>query len=298
MKIGINVVNQIGLGDFIAITPLLRKLYYIFNEKITIFCHSNYREFLNNNPYVENFYIHGEYNLDDFKNYDIYNIFDNWNSYYYYDFRQLCANSIGIYLKDTEMGYDYYPDEYNLIDELPEKYICLNPYTTGPDRNWEIEKWQELVDKLNEQNISVVTIGKGKNGPFHHLNIKLGIDLCGDERQNNLSQTWHIINKSSAFISYDCGMYIFAGTTNTQIIQLGWYGDHYLHAPVRNGKRFEKYSCVRGNCDVFCLTDPKYDFIEHGNIKTRHAVWTCVLNKNFSCKPNVEEVYSEIIKLI
>ena len=292
MKIGINIINQIGLGDFMAITPLLRKLYYIFNQKIIIFGSSGYLDFIKNNPYVENFY--SNYNLEDFKDCEIYNIFDDWNSYYYYDLRQLCASKFNLFLKENEMEYNYYPDEYIKIDELPEKYVCLNPYTSGPDRSWEIEKWQELVDKLNNDGICVVTIGKGENGPFHHLDIKLGVDLCGDERQNDLSQTWHIINNSDCFVSFDCGMYIFAGTTNTQIIQLGWYGDHYLHAPIRNGKRFEKYSCIRGNCDIFCLTDPKYDFLEHGNIKTRHPVWTCVLNTNFSCKPDVNGVYFEI----
>jgi len=299
--IGIYIVNQVGLGDFIAITPLLRKLHYIFGQKITIFGYPQYEEFLKNNPYVDNLFIHGNYDTEILKNYEIYNVFDNWNEYYYYDLRQLCAKSFGIFLKDTEMDYDYYPNDYIKID-LPEKYVCLNPYTSGPDRSWEIEKWQELVDKLKDNGIPVVTIGRGdnnnKNGPFFHLNIKLGIDLCGDERQNDLSQTWHIINNSMCFISFDCGMYIFAGTTNTHIIQLGWYGDHYFHAPVRNGKRFQKYSCVRGNCHLFCLTDPRIDFITHGNIKTRHPVWTCVLNTNFNCKPNVEQVYSEVIKLI
>ena len=301
--IGIYVVNQLGLGDFMAITPILRKLYNIYEQKIAIFGFSLYEEFLKNNPYVEKFYVHGTYNLDDFKeNYDIYNIFDdNWNAYYYYDLRQLCARSFDLYLKESEMKYDYFPDEYIPIEELPMKYVCINPYKTGIDRNWEIEKWQELIDKLNNDEIYVVTIGKGdenKNGDFYHLNIKFGIDLCGDKRQNNLSQTWYIINKSEMFISFDCGMYILAGTTNTQIVQLGWYGDEYYHQSIRNKSRNYKYSCVRGNCDVYCLTDPKFDLLSHGNIKSRHLVQQCVLNRNFICKPDVNSVYNEIKRLI
>ena len=72
MKIGINVVNQVGLGDFIAITPLLKKLNYIFDQKITIFGYRCYQEFIQNNSFVDEFYVHGEYDLDVQKNYKIY----------------------------------------------------------------------------------------------------------------------------------------------------------------------------------------------------------------------------------
>ena len=297
IKVGIFVVNTIGFGDSISISPLLRKMYYIFGGKITLFGHSHYSEFFRNNPYVEHFYIQGTYNPDEFKDYKIYNIFDNWNSYYYYDFRQLCASSLNLFLKEDEMEYDYFPEKFVEISDLPKKYVVVNPYTSGPDRNWDKNQWQELIEKLNDDGIYVVTIGKGdkeKNGPYHNLKIRLGVNLCGDKRQNNLSQTWHIIEKSDMFISFDCGIYIFAGTTSTKIVQLGWYADHYLHAPIRNGKRFENYSCVRGDCDVYCLTDPRFDVLAHGNIETRHEVWTCPLNKNFVCKPQVENVYLEI----
>jgi ADP-heptose:LPS heptosyltransferase len=277
------------------ISPTIRKLYESYGEKITVFGYEIYKEFFKNNPYIEKYFVHGEYEEKLKDEYELFNVFDtNWNSYYYYDLRQLAARGIDFSLKESEMTIDYVPDEFQHID-LPENYICLNPYISGIDRTWMKEQWQDLVDKLNNDGINVVTIGKGiPDENYYKLNIKKGLDIAGKECQGNLSQTWHIINKSNYFVSFDCGMYILASTTDSHIVLLGWYGDPYYHAPIRNGIRYHNFSHVRGNCDVYCLTDPKFDIEVHGSIRNRHQVQICMLDRDFICKPSPDAVYRKI----
>jgi len=298
--VAVYVWHELGMGDQIAITPLIRKLYNIYGEKITLFTPTPYfefiKEFFKNNPYIEKHIKVGDENSENYEKFIVFH--NNWNDYYYSDLRQLAANGAGFTLKEEEMDLDYFPDSYINIDELPEKFVCINPYISGIDRTWEREKWQELVDRLNGDGIFVVSIGKGiENVNYYNLDIKLGIDLCNKECQNNLSQTWHIINKSEFFVSFDSGIFIFAGTTDTHIIQIGWYGDPYYHMPMRKGIRGYKYDHIRGECDVYCLTDPKFDLYLLGTIMAKHKVQTCVLDKNWICKPSPEKVYLKIKEL-
>jgi len=303
--IAIYVWHDMGLGDNMFLTPIIRKLHNIYNEKITLFSPTygleSFREFFKNNPYVEKVIrVHDKENENSWDEliakYDKYIVFnDNWSDYYYCDLRQLVATKIGFTLKEEEMDLDYYPDPYIKINELPEKYVCINPYISGVDRNWEKQKWQDLVDKLNYDGIYVVAIGKGQEGvKFHNLDIRLGANLCN--RQNNLSQTWHIINMSDAFVTFDCSMYVLAGTTNTHIIQIGWYGDPFYHMPIRKGIRGYKYDNVNGNCDVYCLTDPQFDVKICGSIRQRHVVQKCMLDRDWICKPSPDKVYGVVKK--
>ena len=292
--------HELGLGDNMAITPLIRKLYNIYERKITLFTPSPYfqsiQEFFKNNPYIEKHIRVGDEPAEDYDKFIVFH--NNWNDYYYSDLRQLAASGAGITLKEEEMDMDYFPDPYINIPELPERFVCINPYISGVDRTWEKEKWQNLVDRLNNDGIYVVSIGKGvENVNYYSLDIKLGVDLCNKECQNSLSQTWYIINKSEFFVSFDCGIFILAGTTDTHIIQIGWYADPYYHMPMRKGVRGYKYDYIRGECDVYCVTDPKFDVMLLGTIQEKHRVQMCVLKRNWICKPISEKVYFKIREL-
>ena len=98
-------------------------------------------------------------------------------------------------------------------------------------------------------------------------------------------------------MTFDSGIYIFAGTTDANILMLGWYGDPYYHQAVRRESKDYKFYTVRGDCDIYCLTDPRIDIDEHGTVTRRHAVWHCRLKKNFQCIPTVEQTYNKIIEI-
>lgn len=287
----VHIVQKMGVGDVMSITPFIRKLYNIYDRKIDLYCHDIHSEFFRNNIYLNSVNLKS---LPQDDKHEIFRVFDETpNAYYYSDMKQLAPKSAGMTLKEEELFYDYSPESFDVIEELPSRYVCLNPRIIGPDRSMEKSEWQYIVDELNKDNIPVVTIGR-EDGSFHKLDIKIGVDLAGDERQKNLSQTWHIINGGDIFVGFDTGMYIFAGTTDTHILLLGWYGDPYYHQAIRQGSRNYKFTHLRGPCDVYCLTDPKFDVDEWSTIKMRHPVWNCPLNKNFICKPSPKMIVNEI----
>lgn len=290
----LNIHNRVGLGDAIAITPTIRKLSKIYNQKISIRGYKEYFEFYKNNPYVNWYYDNNDQPMpDDSENLSCYEIFhimygSNPTRVYYTEFKRLVAFEVGIGIKEDELFYDYIPEDFDKID-LPEKYVCINPAIRGIDRNFKNKKedWQKLVYMLNDLGYYVVSIGKES---YYKLDIKLGIDLTGKDCQKNLSQTWHIINNSIGFISFDCGVYIFAGSTNTHLFEIGWMGDPYYHQAVRNGSRYYRYTYIKGECDTLCLFDYSFDVDEHSTVTNRRPTQVCLLNKEFVCIPTPDKV--------
>ena len=280
-----------GVGDFMWTSPFIRKLFNIYNRKVDIYGYPNYEEFIQNNPYVNNFYDKTKYSKEDInnknENFDVFTDFGV--SYFYSDLRQLACKSAGMNLKEEELEIDYVPDEYIEIEGLPEKYVVINPRIIKPERTFKNgEDWQKLVDKINDLGIAVVAIGVGPSEHYNKLNIKNGLNMIYDDRQNSLSQTWHIINKSECFITFDTGIYVFAGTTDTNILLNGWTCDPWFHQPVRKGSRDYKFHTIRGNCPIYCTTDPKINVDTYGTIMKMHKSNKCVLNKGYECVPTVE----------
>ena len=88
--------------------------------------------------------------------------------------------------------------------DSPEKFVLIHPVQNWPSRTWDAVKWMELTKKLNERNISVVSIGKESSEvgffnvkkPIFNFEIRDGINLMN---KTTLSQSWHLINKSMCF---------------------------------------------------------------------------------------------------
>ena len=240
--------NVGGMGDHFSVEPLIRKISESTEQKLIVF--SYFPDVFINHPCIEKLIkidIHDEdlsknvpeeYSNEKIRyvlrcEQDKFGYLPYWNTL---DLRQYAASQVGITLKKDELDYHFYPNDFKPIEELPEKYIVINPSITQSYRTWNLEKWQKLVDILNDNDINVVAIGKDIfNKSFYNLKIKKGINLCGDERQNDLSQVWHILNKSDMFITFDSGLFIFAGSTDTFILQIGSSLDPEYHAPYRNG---------------------------------------------------------------
>jgi len=300
-QLSIFVDKELGVGDFMAVTPFIRKLYNIYNRKVDVYGYPQYENFLKNNPYVNNFYNRLLYNKEDINNKnDNFNVFEDVGvAYFYSDLRQLAAKDAKITLREEELGLDYFPDDYIDIKDLPNDYVCINPRLIYPDRTFRDKyDWQRLVDKINDKGIYVVAIGVGPSEHYDNLDIKLGVNLVYDERQNSMSQTWHIINKSKCFITFDTGIYILAGTTDTNILLNGWTTDPWFHMPFRKGSRYYKFYTIRGNCDIYCTSDPKTNVDVFGTIKLMHKSNECVLNKNHECIPTVDMIVDKLIKII
>ena len=207
-------------------------------------------------------------------------------------------------LTKDEMELDYIPDTFEPINKLPEKYVLIHPVQNWPSRTWDAVKWMELTKRLNDQNISVVSIGKDSSEvgffnvkkPIFNFEIKNGINLMN---KTTLSQTWHLINKSSCFVTMDSGLLHLAGTTDSNILQLGSSINKEFRAPYRHGSQDYKYHYVGGGCSLFCGSDMKYGVKEWGDIQGVPPLINCLENKpTFECHPSVDQVFNKIIEII
>lgn len=311
----------LGLGDCLWANPTIKKLYKSFDRRIDVI--TKYPQLLLNNPYVNNVYsvdpkvvgINDVY--DQFKasqNPNFFEIFPfhknecthvtqlgfpNYiNKWGVIDLREMAAINCGFNLLSEEREIEFFPEDFQDI-KLPEKYVLVNPRIAGIDRDLGKEKWQRLIDILNDNNVNVVTIGvnnKNDQPEYHDVHVKLGVNLCGLECQSNLSQTWHLMNKANCFVTFDTGMYIFSGTTNTQIFMIGWYAEPHWHKPFRMGSYDYKLKVIDGECKEKCQGKLNY-FVETHAKLNQPRVQTCALNyPEFKCIPSVEKIANEIIE--
>jgi len=311
-KICLDLSEAKAIGDTLCSTPVLRKLYDSYNSKIVVV--TNFPELFKNHPLVEKVYQSSSINRD-FINFN----FITHNSFYEngqknsrgiefkhnrIDIRQYHAIKLGFMLTKDEMLLEYTPDEYEPINKLPEKFVLIHPVQNWPSRTWDAVKWMELTKRLNEQNISVVSIGKDSSEvgffnvkkPIFNFEIKNGINLMN---KTTLNQSWHLINKSMCFITMDSGLLHLAGTTDTDILQLGSSINKEFRAPYRNGSQDYKYHYVGGGCSLFCGSDMKYGVKEWGDIQGVPPLINCLENKpTFECHPSVEQVFNKILEII
>jgi len=309
-------INKIGgMGDCLCVEPVIRKISNSYKQKIRVYTH--YPELFINNPYVDSVVelttYHGlndyERNIseEDRLEYHIYytslfytlygnNDIPHWTSI---DFRQLAAIQCGFSLTPTESKFNFYPDNFINIPELPEHYVCLNP-SIGSMCLWNKEKWQLLIDKLNENNINVVIIGKKVNDKsyFENLKIKKGIDLSGMVCQNTLSQVIHIIEKSDLFISELSGLSILATTTSVNILIFVGPWDIQYQIPLENNPNVHP---ICGSCDYLnCFSNMYCSVSYKGTTNFSDVCIHCHLNlkdKDRICSPDVNQVYEKILKI-
>lgn len=310
-KVCLDVLGCRALGDTLAATPTLRKLYNTYGQKISVMTHHPY--LFSNNPYIDVIYNELTIQITEEQK-EEYEIFNSFNISYHpngvcykhnaMDIRQFHAINLGFMLSKDEMELDYISDEYEPIEGLPEKFVLIHPVQNWESRTWDAKKWQLLVKLLNQKGIAVVSVGKdsselgGSNvdKPVFNFPIELGINLMN---QTSLSQTWHLINKSMCFITMDSGLLHLAGTTDTEIIQLGSSINPEFRSPYRNGSQEYKYHYVRGGCGLNCASDMRYGVREWGSIQGIPSLVNCLERKEtFECHPNPIIVYNKILEII
>lgn len=311
-KICLNLSEANAIGDTLCSTPVLRKLYHSYNSKIVVV--TKHPELFKHNPYVDKVYESNSINLEYINEH-----FITHNSFYEngqknnngiefkhnrIDIRQYHAIKLGFMLTNDEMGLDYTPDEYQPIKDLPEKYVLIHPVQNWASRTWDAVNWMKLTEMLNDNGISVVSIGKDSSEtgffnvkkPIFNFKIKNGLNLMN---QTTLSQSWHLINKSICFITMDSGLLHLAGTTDSEIIQLGSSINPEFRAPYRNGNQTYKYNYVGGSCPLMCASDMKYGVKEWGDIQGVPPLIGCLEGKDkFECHPSVEQVFKKVMSLL
>lgn len=300
--------SNVGIGDNLAATPVIKKLSEIYNQKIIFLTHIP-SAFINN-PYIERLIpinnnldeLLKEFNTDEYNINNIFSIYNNIN-WRMIDHKQLCAYNIGLQLKQKELDMQFYPDEFVPIENLPERYICINPSETEPERTWGHKNWQKFIDLIQEH-IPVVAIGKetyldpNLTKKFSNIEIRNGLNLLNHPSQNTLSQAYHIISKSQTFVTMNNGLYILSlCNLDNHITELATSWSTYFY---RMRKGIENYNLdyVRGNCCVECLANPKLNIDIISDIRILKSGY-CYLNKpTFECHPTPEQVYKSVLKKI
>jgi len=301
-----------GLGDTLCSTPVIRKIRHSYGKKVTII--TNYPELFKNNENVNKVYTSNSINIDYIKENHIYhNSFYNVGNQNQFgveyksniiDIRQYHAILLGFTLLKSEMTLDYIPDEFIDIPGLPEKYVLLHPVQNWASRTWDAKNWVILTKMLNEIGIPVVTIGQNSSEtgffnvdkPVFNFEIPIGLNLMN---KTNISQAWHLIQKSLCFVTMDSGLLHLAGTTDSDIIQLGSSINPEFRAPYRNGSQEYKYHYVNGGCTIYCASDMKYGVNEWNTIQGIPPLVGCLENKpTFECHPSPFQVFNKINEII
>jgi ADP-heptose:LPS heptosyltransferase len=303
----IDVLGCRALGDTLAVTPTLRKLYNSYGKKISIATHHPY--LFQNNPYVDHIFNEMTEEIKtDFEVFTSFNVGYHPNGVCYkhnaMDIRQFHAVNLGFMLTKDEMSMDYFPNEIEHVEGLPERYVLIHPVQNWDSRTWPAKNWQILTQLLNEKGIHVISIGKdsselgGSNvdKPVFNFPIKLGYNLMN---QTSIDQTWHLINNCSCFVTMDSGLLHLAGTTDCEILQLGSSINPEFRSPYRHGSQEYKYHYVRGGCGLHCASDMKYGVREWGSIQGVPSLVNCLeRKKTFECHPSILSVYQKILEII
>ena len=307
-------IDTPALGDTIAAIPTLRKLAKVYESQLIVFSSKPF--LFEGHPLVSK-----ALKLDDPLRYDpnvkVYRTFMPIVGKAYdlrgeqvefrssnMDIRQFHAVSLGFSLTQDEMEMDLYIErERNLGFE---NYVIIHPTYTWPTRTWDQDKWQQLVDRLNDRGIPVIAVGRDSqefgtytiDKPVMDLNIKLGVNLLNDPTNDPAELRWMMNYKARAIVTMDSGLLHIAGTTDVNIIQLGSSIDPKLRAPYRKGSQDYKYKYISGGCDIFCSSNMKYNVKEHGTIQAIPPQINCLEYKpTFECHPTVDKTFDAVIDL-
>ena len=147
-KVFLNLSECYAMGDTLCSTPTVRKLYESYSRKIYVVTH--FPDLFDNNPYVEKTYHPNTINVGHLREqYIVHTTFDILGNktergveykHARIDIRQYHAISLGFMLSPDEMECNYYPKDYEPIENLPEKYVLIHPVQNWNSRTWDIKK--------------------------------------------------------------------------------------------------------------------------------------------------------------
>jgi ADP-heptose:LPS heptosyltransferase len=300
----LNLEECNGLGDLICATPTIKKLHDAYQRKITVL--SKMPELFKENPYVEKSFKAASIDRDYFKaNYIMHNSFylvgkkDERGvemKHNMMDIRQFHAVHLGFMLGEDELECFYQPIEPKK-HFIHENYVVIHPVNSWPNRTWSQDNWNKLCDELIKFGYTVVAVGKDSSEtgffnvqkPVHEMNDH---DIINLMNQTSISETWHLINDAKAVITMDSGILHLAGTTSTDIVELG----SPINPDFRRPRRKKgKHIYVRGACGLHCSSNMKYALEYWPTIDSVQPLIGCLEKKEtFECHPSVAQVMHAI----
>jgi hypothetical protein len=302
-RVCLNLEECNGLGDLICATPTIKKLHDSYQRNITVI--SQMPELFKNNPYVEKSFKASSVDMTYIQsNYIVHNSFylvgkkDERGvemKHNMMDIRQFHAIHLGFMLGEDELECYYRPIEpkKNFVHE---KYAVIHPVNSWPNRTWSQDNWLNLCEELIKMGYTVVAVGKDSSEtgffnvqkPVHEM----GNNIINLMNQTSISETWHLINFAAVVITMDSGILHLAGTTSTDIVELG----SPINPEFRRPRRKEgKHIYVRGGCGLHCSSNMKYALEYWDTIDSVQPLIGCLEKKEtFECHPSVAQVVHAI----
>lgn len=292
-------------GDVLNSTPVLRYLSKSQDRKLSV--ETNRPEVFINNPYVDKIYNPdiGEFLPQDVPSYNCngHNFGESQKQIRKMSLIDYWSTQLGFILTPDERTLDFFPDPLDI--KIPEgKYVVLNPSITWESRTWSKKNWEDLTEKILNIGLKVVVDGKDityeENDKKSFFNIE-NPNVINTGNKLNLSQIWHLINHSFAIITMDNGLLHLAGSTNTNIIELGSAINPYYRSPYRNGTQDYKHKFVGGSCKLFCQSDMKYNVLVNEKLTAWNSYLKpgCYENKpTYECQPSVNGAFNSLLELL
>lgn len=130
---------------------------------------------------------------------------------------EVICNHFGVSAKNIEPEIFFLSEEYQWFDlykkSLPSEYVVIEPYSKDdhtPNRAWNLEKWQEVVNEIS-QYIAVVQLGSSDSNPLNNVIPVFDVSF----RQAGL-----ILSEASLFMSTIGGLMHLAKAVKTPSIVL------------------------------------------------------------------------------
>lgn len=203
----INFIAADGaLGDTLAITAAVKKLYELHNEKISVA--TRYPDIWENNPYV-NEILQYEYNTYYSKNISPCRTWDC-------NIIQNCFNQLGLkynknilpelYLSNDEILYS--KDILKNYESNKKIAVCLN--SSADIRDIRYHNILPLLKKLKKLDYKLISISKYSSIKYSYNNqIVYDIENIFDKNLNNttLREIFSIINECDLYLGVDTGLF-------------------------------------------------------------------------------------------
>lgn len=235
------IIRNIGLGDVLMITPLVRHLA-LLGIVVDVATESIYTCLFDNNPYVNKVFsletmVPNEYiwvlDLRDYAEHP-----DNQIQH------RVDAFAEGAYLKLKSRHLDYHisPEEAATFPSVDGSLIAYVWGATIANRNWNLGTHEQVVEALILAGYKVAILAADAiEMPYIHKNL---FNLCG---KLSIRETALFINRAECVISPDTGLFHIASALNKPI--LAYFGafplaDRQTHVDVESVVFPKKLSCL------------------------------------------------------
>lgn len=194
-----------GIGGMLMWTIVAKEIYKKYNKKAVFIIH---KKILTPKEWINNPYISFTKNTDTIDcNLSSYNAGLEWSENKQHHSSVDRCLALGITPPTNICPVLEYTEKEtqkikNLLKQLPEKFVCIEPNAKtdwSVNRGFPFDKWQNIVDKLVEQNIPVVQVSMPNKKLLNNV-----IDFR--TKLSSFRECACLLKYSSLFISTDGGL--------------------------------------------------------------------------------------------